>query len=142
MCTLFKLSTLSTLSLHNAPDLPNTYKLSTPNLPLIYTINPIYKHYVSPIYLLSTISTHYLSPIYPGSTKLCAGDGTRDTCNGDSGGALLSSQLGGSWAVVGVTSFGVDCARRVWTELKTKIRKDFTITEVVPSRAFFIKNPC
>ena len=59
------------------------------------------------------ISTHYLLTIYPGSTKLCAGDGTRDTCNGDSGGALLSSQLGGSWAVVGVTSFGVDCARRV-----------------------------
>ena len=42
---------------------------------------------------------------------MCAGDGTRDTCNGDSGGAMLSSKLGGVWAVVAVTSFGVDCAR-------------------------------
>ena len=65
------------------------------------------------MYTLSIFYLQYLLNIYPGSTKLCAGDGTRDTCNGDSGGALLSSQLGGSWAVVGVTSFGVDCARRV-----------------------------
>ena len=43
--------------------------------------------------------------------QVCAGDGTRDTCNGDSGGAMLTSKLGGVWAVVGVTSFGVDCAR-------------------------------
>ena len=80
----------------------------------MYPLSIFYLHYLPIIY---SLSTHYLLTIYlyiyPGSTKLCAGDGTRDTCNGDSGGALLSSQLGGSWAVVGVTSFGVDCARRV-----------------------------
>ena len=70
----------------------------------MYPLSIFYLNYLPTIY-------PYLLTIYPGSTKLCAGDGTRDTCNGDSGGALLSSQLGGSWAVVGVTSFGVDCAR-------------------------------
>ena len=52
-----------------------------------------------------------ISRVTIGQDKLCAGDGTRDTCNGDSGGALLSSVLTNTWAVIGVTSFGVDCAR-------------------------------
>ena len=56
------------------------------------------------IIIISSLSSHYCG-------QVCAGDGTRDTCNGDSGGAMLTSKLGGVWAVVGVTSFGVDCAR-------------------------------
>ena len=52
-----------------------------------------------------------ISRVTIGQDKLCAGDGTRDTCNGDSGGALLSNVLTNTWAVIGVTSFGVDCAR-------------------------------
>ena len=57
---------------------------------------------------LSLLSLQISSSHY---RQVCAGDGTRDTCNGDSGGAMLSSKLGGVWAVVAVTSFGVDCAR-------------------------------
>ena len=56
-----------------------------------------------------------------GDGQLCAGKGTRDSCNGDSGGALLSSELGGRWAVVGVTSFGVDCAREDFPGVYTRV---------------------
>jgi len=58
-----------------------------------------------------------------GDTKICAGDGTRDTCNGDSGGAMLASHVGNTWAVVGVTSFGVDCARPDFPGVYTRVDK-------------------
>jgi len=35
-----------------------------------------------------------ISRVTIGDTKICAGDGTRDTCNGDSGGAMLASHIG------------------------------------------------
>ena len=60
---------------------------------------------------VGTLSALSIFIIYCHYRQVCAGDGTRDTCNGDSGGAMLSSKLGGVWAVVAVTSFGVDCAR-------------------------------
>ena len=62
-----------------------------------------------------------ISRVTIGDTKLCAGDGTRDTCNGDSGGALLSNNIGGNYAVVGVTSFGVDCAREDFPGVYTRV---------------------
>merc|ERR1711942_641418 len=62
-----------------------------------------------------------ISRVTIGATKLCAGDGRRDTCNGDSGGALLSNVLGNSYAVVGVTSFGVDCAREDFPGVYTRV---------------------
>jgi len=62
-----------------------------------------------------------ISRVTIGATKLCAGDGRRDTCNGDSGGALLSNNIGGSFAVVGVTSFGVDCAREDFPGVYTRV---------------------
>merc|ERR1712179_411716 len=62
-----------------------------------------------------------ISRVTIGATKLCAGDGRRDTCNGDSGGALLSNTLGNSYAVVGVTSFGVDCAREDFPGVYTRV---------------------
>jgi len=62
-----------------------------------------------------------ISRVTIGSTKLCAGDGRRDTCNGDSGGALLSNRIGNSYAVVGVTSFGVDCAREDFPGVYTRV---------------------
>ena len=52
---------------------------------------------------------------------MCAGKGGRDTCNGDSGGPLLADQLGGGWAVVGITSFGVDCAREDFPGVYTRV---------------------
>jgi len=62
-----------------------------------------------------------ISRVTIGDTKLCAGDGRRDTCNGDSGGALLSDAIGNSYAVVGVTSFGVDCAREDFPGVYTRV---------------------
>lgn len=62
-----------------------------------------------------------ISRVTIGATKLCAGDGRRDTCNGDSGGALLSNKIGNRYAVVGVTSFGVDCAREDFPGVYTRV---------------------
>jgi len=62
-----------------------------------------------------------ISRVTIGQDKVCAGDGTRDTCNGDSGGALLSSALGNTWSVIGVTSFGVDCARPDFPGVYTRV---------------------
>ncbi len=39
---------------------------------------------------------------------ICAGGGVADTCGGDSGGPLLALK-NESWALVGVTSYGVGC---------------------------------
>ena len=58
-----------------------------------------------------------------GETKVCAGTGTTDTCNGDSGGPLMADQLGGKWSIVGVTSFGVDCGRPDFPGVYTRVDK-------------------
>jgi len=62
-----------------------------------------------------------VSRVTIGKTKLCAGEGTRDTCNGDSGGGLFSSKLGSGFSVVGVTSFGVECARADFPGVYTRV---------------------
>jgi len=41
---------------------------------------------------------------------VCAGQGRRDSCAGDSGGPMLSDYHNGRWSVIGIVSFGVDCA--------------------------------
>ena len=46
-----------------------------------------------------------------GEKKVCAGTGSTDTCNGDSGGPLLADNIGQRWSVLGITSFGVECGR-------------------------------
>jgi len=56
-------------------------------------------------------------------TKICAGEGKTDSCNGDSGGPLLSNHLESGWTVVGVTSFGVDCARPDFPGVYTRVDK-------------------
>jgi len=59
-----------------------------------------------------------------GDTKVCAGKGERDTCNGDSGGPLLADHLGDNrWSIVGITSFGVDCGRADFPGVYTRVDK-------------------
>ena len=60
-----------------------------------------------------------------GDTKVCAGKGERDTCNGDSGGPLLADHLGDDhrWSIVGITSFGVDCGRPDFPGVYTRVDK-------------------
>ena len=42
--------------------------------------------------------------------QVCAGQGQSDSCAGDSGGPMLSDYFNGRWSVIGVVSYGVDCA--------------------------------
>jgi len=53
--------------------------------------------------------------------QLCAGRGGTDTCQGDSGGGMVANNLGGRWTLVGVTSFGVDCARPDFPGVYTRV---------------------
>ena len=41
-----------------------------------------------------------ISRVTIGQDKVCAGDGTRDTCNGDSGGGLTASNFNGRATVM------------------------------------------
>ena len=56
-----------------------------------------------------------------GDNKICAGRGTTDTCNGDSGGPLLADHRGQRWSVVGITSFGVECGRPDFPGVYTRV---------------------
>lgn len=44
------------------------------------------------------------------SNELCAGtiDGKKGTCRGDSGGPIATKRVGGSWELLGLTSWGID----------------------------------
>ncbi len=52
--------------------------------------------------------------------QLCAGEGRTDSCTGDSGGPLLV-QNNGRWTIVGITSFGVECARDDFPGVYTRV---------------------
>ena len=56
-----------------------------------------------------------------GSDQLCAGDGTTDTCTGDSGGPMMTEGRDGNWYVIGVTSFGVECNRSDFPGVYTRV---------------------
>jgi secreted trypsin-like serine protease len=48
--------------------------------------------------------------LYPQEMLCAGGDGRHDACTGDSGGPLLTSLPGGTWELIGVTSWGNGCA--------------------------------
>lgn len=49
---------------------------------------------------------------FDGESMLCAGGAEKDVCNGDSGGPLVGRLPSGELRLVGVTSWGYDCAVR------------------------------
>ncbi|NMO50392.1 serine protease [Actinoplanes sp. TBRC 11911] len=61
--------------------------------------------------------------------SVCAGSPTADTCQGDSGGPMVGRDVLGDWVQVGITSWGLGCARDgypgVYTQI-TKFRADIT----------------
>jgi len=61
-----------------------------------------------------------------GTTQLCAGEDGKDSCAGDSGGPMLSSELNnGRWAVIGIVSFGARglCANSLFPGVYTRVDK-------------------
>ncbi|KAH0620870.1 hypothetical protein JD844_021727 [Phrynosoma platyrhinos] len=75
-----------------------------------------------------------------GDTIMCAGfpDGGKDACQGDSGGSLVCRRDHGSWTLIGVTSWGIGCARSWMHNLKKKYERRGTpgiftdLTKVLP----------
>ena len=61
-----------------------------------------------------------ISRITIGNDQVCAGNGRTDTCTGDSGGPMLM-ESNGLWSVVGITSFGVECARSDFPGVYTRV---------------------
>ena len=53
--------------------------------------------------------------------QLCAGEGRTDTCTGDSGGPMMMLNNQNRWMVVGITSFGVECARQDFPGVYTRV---------------------
>jgi hypothetical protein len=67
--------------------LPSPVKLQCT---LQLTLFHLYQYMYSVVTLIKLIN----KIVRVGDTKLCAGNGQVDTCNGDSGGALLSDVIG------------------------------------------------
>ena len=70
--------------------------------------------------------TFLISGVDIGTTQLCAGEDGKDSCAGDSGGPMLSSELNnGRWAVIGIVSFGARglCANSLFPGVYTRVDK-------------------
>jgi secreted trypsin-like serine protease len=55
--------------------------------------------------------------------SICAGTPTTDTCQGDSGGPMVGRDAAGDWVQVGITSWGLGCARDGFPGVYTQISK-------------------
>ncbi|XP_071539500.1 venom protease-like [Panulirus ornatus] len=53
--------------------------------------------------------------------NICAGIGTKDSCNGDSGGPLNYLGSNGRYYLAGIVSFGVECARADFPGVYTRV---------------------
>jgi len=60
---------------------------------------------------------------------VCAGQGRRDSCAGDSGGPMLSDFSDGRWSVIGIVSFGVECASERHPGVYTRVDRYLTWIE-------------
>jgi secreted trypsin-like serine protease len=57
---------------------------------------------------------------FDSATMICAGDGTHDTCAGDSGGPMMVSD-GARLVLIGVTSWGEGCARMAFPGVYARV---------------------
>jgi secreted trypsin-like serine protease len=53
--------------------------------------------------------------------SICAGTPKADTCQGDSGGPMVGQDAAGVWVQVGITSWGLGCARDGYPGVYTEI---------------------
>ena len=86
--------------------------LSYYTLPIFRPTEPALRQAQVPIVDIPTCDENYdqVNNIGIDNSQVCAGLGDRDSCSGDSGGPMLSSELNnGRWSVIGITSFGVKC---------------------------------
>jgi len=80
---------------------------------------------------LPTLKTSYCNAKYNRATTyfleevmFCAGfkEGGKDACTGDSGGPYVCRNSKGKYAVTGVVSFGIGCARKKYPGVYTKVK--------------------
>ncbi len=55
--------------------------------------------------------------------SICAGKAGVDTCQGDSGGPMVRRDATGRWIQVGITSYGLGCARKGYPGVYTQVSK-------------------
>jgi secreted trypsin-like serine protease len=55
------------------------------------------------------------------SQSICAGKAGTDTCQGDSGGPMVKRGAHGAWIQVGITSWGLGCARAGYPGVYTQV---------------------
>jgi len=62
----------------------------------------------------------YGTDLFDVETMVCAGDGSTDTCRGDSGGPLMVPRVD-AWVIVGITSWGISCADPEFPGIYTRL---------------------
>ncbi|CAF1123084.1 unnamed protein product, partial [Adineta ricciae] len=68
-------------------------------------------------------SSSCMSIVSNKTVQICAGvtGGAKDTCNGDSGGPLMYFTESRQWVVVGLTSYGYECASPYYAGVYTRV---------------------